>query len=66
MQRGTWVILEGSGGELAREFVPFPGGIEEVDDDYQRELQGALAEVTSCGINAGDIIRFVEGESERD
>ena len=64
MQRGTWIILSNSGGEIDRFFVAERDG---EDDSY--DLSVALVRLTRVGgdwsiLSAGDTIAFVEGESE--
>lgn len=60
MQRGTWIILSGSGGELARTFVPEAGAPH---GDLSKHFK-AWIEDEGFTLCAGDTFRFEEGESE--
>lgn len=59
--RGTWVILEGPGGELDKVFFPNKDGEE---PDLNVALHDALVD-NLWVLNAGDSIRFVEGTAEK-
>lgn len=60
MERGTWIVLSNSGGELDRKFVP---DTEAPHGDLSKIFLRWLADEGTpiCG---GDTIAFIEGESE--
>jgi hypothetical protein len=59
-ERGFWIVLSGTAGELARHFVPNPEG---QDVDLAVELSDWMHS-TSVILMAGDTITFEEGETE--
>lgn len=58
MERGTWIVLSNSGGELDRYFIADENNIE-----FEVELVKAI-QVRHWILHPGDTIHFDAGESE--